>query len=190
MTKETYSQRVVKTKKILKDAFIELYKVKTIDGISVKELTNNVGFNRGTFYIHYDDIYDLLREVEDELLSEFHKVGSKIKDYNISTFSPNEPIPAMLEILKFIKSRSNYFEALLGQNASTSFSIECKNVMKQYIFTKLKIESTRYRDYLLEYITSANVGVIIHWIQTGMKIPPEELALLLSKIIIKGPFNV
>lgn len=190
LPKETDSEKVIKTKKIIKDAFIEIYKLKTIDSISVKEITNKVGFNRGTFYIHYDDIYDLLREVEDEVLSEFHKVGHKIKEYNISHFDPKEPIPAMLEILKYMKSKRNYIEALLGQNGYPSFSIKCKNIMKQYIFTKLKIENEKYSDYLLEYIISGNIGVVIYWVQTGMVIPAEELALLLGKIIIKGPFNI
>lgn len=193
LPKEADSERVIQTKRIIKDAFIELYKVNTIDNISVKELTNKAGFNRGTFYIHYQDIYDLLSEIEEEVLSEFQKLGIKIKDYDISSFDPKEPIPATSEVLKYLKSNRNYMEALLGKNSAPSFSTKWKNIVKQHLLAKLKIENRSYRgysDYLLELILSATIGVVTYWVQTGMKMPPEELALLLSNSIIKGPLNI
>ncbi|MNB83386.1 hypothetical protein D3C81_341580 [compost metagenome] len=62
--------------------------------------------------------------------------------------------------------------------------------MKQYLFSKAIFENKEYNEYLLEFLLSANIGVIVFWVQSGMKISPEELALLLKKMIIKGPLNV
>ncbi len=193
MTKEAGSERAAQTKQIIKEAFIELYRVKAINNISVKELTNRAGFNRGTFYIYYQDIYGLLGEIEEEILQELHKIGNKIKGYDISSFNPDEPLPALLEILKYLKSRNRYIEALLGENGDPSFSVKFKDLMKQYLFAKIKIENKeygQYSEYLLEYMASAYIGTFIYWVQKGMEIAPEELALFLGKIVFKGPVNI
>ncbi|MBY9081167.1 TetR/AcrR family transcriptional regulator C-terminal domain-containing protein [Paenibacillus sp. HN-1] len=191
MSKDTDSERVKMTKKKMKDAFVEILKVKTIDNITVKELTNKVGVNRGTFYIHYQDIYSLWGEIEEETLAEIHKLGSVIKDYELTDAEDlQEPIPATLEVLHYLKSNENYIQALLGQNGMSSFTLKWKAVMKQYLFSKAIFENKEYNEYLLEFLLSANIGVIVFWVQSGMKISPEELALLLKKMIIKGPLNV
>ena len=48
-----------------------------IQDISVKELTELVDINRGTFYLHYDDIYDMLHKVEDEMFPDLMKSWSR-----------------------------------------------------------------------------------------------------------------
>jgi len=78
MTQE--SQRVFETKERIRDAFFELYGMKKIERISIKEITDKAQLNRGTFYVYYKDIYDLLEKTEDELIEE---LMDKIKDIMI-----------------------------------------------------------------------------------------------------------
>ena len=47
---------------------------KSIRDITVKELTQRADVNRGTFYSHYQDIYDMVRQLENELFEEFDGV--------------------------------------------------------------------------------------------------------------------
>ena len=60
------SRKVAETKKQIKQAFFDLYATKKIEHISIKEITDNAHLNRGTFYVYYRDIYDLLERTEDE----------------------------------------------------------------------------------------------------------------------------
>ena len=48
------------TRMNLQEAFWNLYKEKPIEKITIKEVTNLAGYNRGTFYLYYKDIYDML----------------------------------------------------------------------------------------------------------------------------------
>ena len=55
--------RVVKTKKNIKTEMMELLQKKPVEKITVTELASNAFINKGTFYHHYSDIYDLYHEL-------------------------------------------------------------------------------------------------------------------------------
>lgn len=65
--------RVVKTKKNIRDAFLELRKKHTLDEIKVNALCEKAMVNKTTFYNHYQDIYELSDELEKEVLEDFLK---------------------------------------------------------------------------------------------------------------------
>ena len=52
-------RRVRKTKKALRQGLVQLLQEKKLKDITVRELTDAVDLHRGTFYVHYRDIYDL-----------------------------------------------------------------------------------------------------------------------------------
>ncbi|MGN0295047.1 MAG: TetR/AcrR family transcriptional regulator [Lachnospiraceae bacterium] len=60
--------RTVRTKTRIKQTFLELMKKKAFGKITVTEICSSLGINRGTFYLHYQDLYDVLDELEEELL--------------------------------------------------------------------------------------------------------------------------
>ena len=61
--------RIERTRKCIKDAFIELRKTKPIEKITIKELAVLASINKATFYSHYTDIYDLSEQLEKETIS-------------------------------------------------------------------------------------------------------------------------
>lgn len=63
--------RVIKTKKNIRDAFLELRKKHTLDEIKVNALCEKAMVNKTTFYNHYQDIYELSEELETEVLDDF-----------------------------------------------------------------------------------------------------------------------
>ena len=66
MTSSDHRTRV--TKMLIRRAFMDLLKVKPMQSISIKELCEKAGVNRGTFYAHYASVHDLLKQMEDEML--------------------------------------------------------------------------------------------------------------------------
>lgn len=61
--KKSNDLRVVKTKRAIKQAFLEMLKHKELNRITVTELAKIAEINKGTFYLHYSDIYELYDEV-------------------------------------------------------------------------------------------------------------------------------
>ena len=63
--------RVLKTKKNIREAFLELRKNRSLDDIKVNALCEKAMVNKTTFYNHYQDIYELSEELEAEVLDDF-----------------------------------------------------------------------------------------------------------------------
>ena len=55
--------RVKRTKKLIRKGLVELSQTKRINKITVKELTDHIEINRGTFYLHYKDVFDLVESL-------------------------------------------------------------------------------------------------------------------------------
>ncbi|MGI6469353.1 MAG: TetR/AcrR family transcriptional regulator [Syntrophomonadaceae bacterium] len=66
-------RRVRKTKRILKDSLATLLLEKNLNNITVQELVNLADINRGTFYLHYRDLHDMLTQIEAEMLQEMEE---------------------------------------------------------------------------------------------------------------------
>ncbi|MDY4787771.1 MAG: hypothetical protein SO253_00450 [Bacilli bacterium] len=60
--------RIIKTKQNIKEAFFDLCKIKSIDKITIKELSSKAQINKATFYLHYNDIYDLADQIMNEIV--------------------------------------------------------------------------------------------------------------------------
>ena len=70
---EKLDHRVRVTQTLIRKAFTDLLAKKPIESISVKELCQAAGINRGTFYAHYRDLYDLRSHMEDELIADLQQ---------------------------------------------------------------------------------------------------------------------
>lgn len=68
MTQSKTDPRILRTRKLIMDSFIELSRKKEFKEISVKDITTKAMINRATFYYHFEDIYDLLEKVLSEVL--------------------------------------------------------------------------------------------------------------------------
>ena len=76
-------RRVRKTKQQLQDGFIQLRKQKDLKDITVKELCELTDLNRGTFYLHYKDIYDLSEQLLERQNNNFKMVLYNLENKKI-----------------------------------------------------------------------------------------------------------
>ena len=110
-------KRVIRTKALLIRSLSALMKQKNIKDITVKELCEYADINRGTFYLHYKDIYDMLDSIEQELSEKFLQIFQK---YNSET-NEDFPYPLFLEIFKLVDDNAELFRVLIGPNGDISF---------------------------------------------------------------------
>lgn len=153
--------RSQETKERFKKAFFALYAEKKIEKITIKEVADLAGFNRGTFYLYYKSIYDLLQKSEQELLDDF----AKMIDFNVQFYfglidAPDESMqPNSLE-------HTEYIRILNGENGDPRFKSRMKNIIKdtyrKHISQDNSVRVSKF-EYLLEYVVEANISIFQYW---------------------------
>ena len=190
MTQSKQDRRILKTKKEIKQALTELMDEKRFEAITVRDITERANINRGTFYLHYQDKYDLLEQCEEEIIQNIIETVRDVQVYDIEVLIANgKPFPFIVTILEYIQQNAGFLRAILGPNGDPSFQEKLKEVMIQNFFFKklIKDSTTIPIEILTTYISSAHLGVIQQWLNTGMKQSSAEMASILYRIITKGP---
>ena len=91
-------RRVRRTKKLLTQALTELLQKKQINEITVKELTDLADMNRGTFYLYYRDIFDMLEKIEAELFQKLDTIAQSHEHGELT----QQVKPILLDLFHFI----------------------------------------------------------------------------------------
>lgn len=124
-------KRVIKTKKAIKNAFMELRSKKSLEQITVKELCELAYINKSTFYSHYEDIYALSDALEYEMVLEIVSSIPKDLDYNFS----NPEVFTREVTLAFAKHMPQIKLMFTGKN-QTHLAMHLEKIIKQIIFAK------------------------------------------------------
>ena len=82
-TQENRRSRI--TRRVFRESLTELMLEKGMQKISVNEICKRADMNRSTFYAHYEDQFDLLREIEDEFLIALRKTGTESNSQDFAT---------------------------------------------------------------------------------------------------------
>ena len=172
-----------KTKKKICDTYIEIYKNKDINQITIKEITNKAGYNRSTFYIYYKDIYDLHEQIKNNIIN---KAKNGTQKLNNKDFSFKELFKIIMD---FYNKNEKYITTLVTKDNTLAENIkkEIKPVMKKLLKKELNKPED---DYLIEYHISAVFGLINFWINNNKNIKTDELFKLLYKVSTKGVITI
>lgn len=103
MTVVKTDPRILRTRKLIMDSFMELSGKKEFKDITVKDITTEAMINRATFYYHFEDIYDLLEKVLKEVLV----INLEGKVYENSELNEETIIRLFEAITNFQDSLSN-----------------------------------------------------------------------------------
>ena len=105
------------TKDNLRSAFWTLYSSKPIDKITIKEITDLAGYNRGTFYLYYKDVYDIFASIEAELLQASEQILETARESELSGLKNH-----MSMIMELARKYSAYVSVLSWDPSSNQFS--------------------------------------------------------------------
>ncbi len=186
MKESTVDRRIRKTKQQLRQSLTALLKEKPIQDITVRELADLADINRGTFYLHYRDVYDLLNQIEEELLGELESVLEKYQPGNII---PNIS-KIFTEVYELVQRNSEIVGILMGDNGEWNFINRLNQILREKCLRDwvehFRAESHETFDTYYVFIISGCMGLVQYWLANGMKETPQELAELTEQIIMNG----
>ena len=118
MEQSSTARRVRTTKKQLRLALMALLAENRAKSISVRELTERADINRGTYYIHYRDVGDLLQRLEDEKAD---RLTAQCKAHKPQD-SNWEQFPFLRDLYRFILDNADLCRVLLGPNGDIAYT--------------------------------------------------------------------
>lgn len=177
-------RRVSKTKMLLKNSFIELLKTTNINKISITDLTEKANINRGTFYLHYTDIDDLIKQLEEEAIKGINDAIEK----NVDHLLAREYYYPIFEVTTYAKQNKDFFKYMMGENGDLNFVKKIKASMIEVFYKYLapafqKIEDPIILASLASFIITGGIGAFIDWINTDCLYSASKIVKELDAII-------
>jgi len=178
---EKENRKIRYTKMVLRDSIIELMKTKSILNITIKDICELADISRSTFYAHYKDQYDLLRQIEVETFTYFENMLNNYKDIN----SKEEITQMVAEMLTYIANNRNSIQVLLSENGDINFQKKVfqhftnhKQLTKYFLEKRQDNETNAFNSVFLVY---GSIGLVQYWLKNNQSIPIPKLAKIMLK---------
>jgi AcrR family transcriptional regulator len=185
MEKKKSDRRANYTRMVLRESFIELLREKHISKITIKEICEKADVNRGTFYFHYRDQYDLLEQMEQELICDINKYLDELRFDK----DESEALQMMTKIFEYIIKNDKLCTVILSDNCDIDFKKEIMMLVQKQYLTEWT-NNNKIDDEIIEYIysfaTNGSIGVIQNWLQSGMKKSAHDMAEIMLKMTKQG----
>lgn len=169
------------TKSNLREAFWKLYTQKAIEKITIQEITTLAGYNRGTFYLYYKDVYDLLEQIEEELLGKIRCVieGSLTEE---DSFDLSRQMGVLVELMQ---THSRYAAVLLSDRGDPSFTRRLKELIWP-LLNRFFVPSQGHSPYemglLAEFYLSGILAAVSKWSEDPQLSIDQFIAFMLPNI--------
>jgi AcrR family transcriptional regulator len=177
--------RIFKTKKAIKKAFFDLVSEKTFEKVAISDIADKAMINRATFYLHYQDKYDLLNNLENEVLNDIEKISSIVtRKYILICTNQGLVFPHVKKMLSYVEANPQFFNLVANDSIGLPFYHKIGEKISKKIFEEipeLKSDQTLWK-YMQNVIISAYSSIINQWIKNDRKESKEEIALLITKL--------
>ncbi|KXB36886.1 TetR/AcrR family transcriptional regulator [Aerococcus christensenii] len=181
-------QRNTLTKEKIKNAFCQLLIDKGMDALTVSDISRLADINRGTFYLHYVDKYDLLKKLEDNIIEDLEVILLDEDQLSNTTEPTLFPYQSVYNALTYVKNDFPFIHALASPNGDPMFVTRFKQVLILVFEKKIRsfpniwqYENTLPSDYAQEILISGIMGIIQLWIKKGGEEPIEQIAQIITK---------
>ena len=174
-------QRRTLTKRLIREAMLTLLKTQSIQDITVRELCDAAGVNRTTFYNHYDGVYEVLGEIEENFLLQLADEGGFTHGHL--------DLPQHIERLcERLQKNKDIALLLLTNNADPNFSSKLMKLHACGPVWSATISSYSPAEYelLAQFIGGGAFAMVCHWLESGCQQTPKQVAALMTKVIQNG----
>lgn len=175
----------VRSRQMIKTAFVELLSAKDIDKITVVDIVNRADLSRNTFYAHYQDVYAIMEEIENDFLI-------KLDVYMDESIAKNEidnPLPLLLRIAHFIDKDKEINRILITNKNAAAFLDKLKAVFVERVIDN--IDTVAIKDKMgflvyMEFVASGAIGLYQIYLKDEIDMSLEDISKAINRIFIAG----
>ncbi|WEK54136.1 MAG: TetR/AcrR family transcriptional regulator [Candidatus Cohnella colombiensis] len=174
--------RVLRTRKLIMDSFIELSGRQEFKDITIKDITTEAMINRATFYYHFEDIYDLLEKV----LSEVLLVNLNYEIYKNDELNEETFISIFKAITHFQKSLSNRCHRGYEDTIARIIREQLEIIFYKLLLKQNKTEEDEAVKITAVLLSWGIYGTSVEWRRNSKEILPEQYIKSAIPYIITG----
>ena len=189
-------RRTARTRAALRDALAaEITATGALSQVTVTAVADRAGITRRTFYSHYRDIPSMVAAVEDEALLELGTRARAIAQVTLPELEEAihnfEPSPGTIEALEYFQGEGAHLVPLLGEGGDPAFVEKIKAMVREVVMERalhgFQPLALHVFDYYLTFVISAEVGVLVRWLSTGMVEEPKIMACMMTALMFVRP---
>ena len=169
---DSESRRVRMTKRMLKDALMELMEEKPLAAVSVTDLCQLADVNRSTFYSYYNDTIELLDEIKQDILAQ---IPAPSHEHPLRG-NDEELFCAFTDFFEYVRTHAKDFRLMLHAG-DARFSEQLVEIILKYFRnpeTEIGTETMIRWGYL--YAIYGSIGMMRDWIDNGFPVSSKEFA--------------
>lgn len=171
-------KRIRRTKKLLRQALTRLMGQKDFQSITVTDVVREADINRGTFYVHYRDIYDLREKIENEMIGNFRAMIEDIRPDDLNSSMG----PVLVRAVDYLEENREIVCALTGSSTQDSFGSKMMNVIEDCWMAALP-NGTTEDIYIARFVATGLVGALGRWVRDPKTFSKKEIIALMVRIL-------
>lgn len=170
-------KRIRRTKKLLRQALTRLMQQKDFKSITVTDVVREADINRGTFYAHYRDVYDLRERIEAEMIADFRGMIASLRPSETASLQP-----VLSRAVDYLEENREIVTALTQVSGGDGFGKKLIGVLEE-----CRLEGMPFRSvedvYVARFLATGMVGMLEKWITESQPIPKNEMITLMMRVL-------
>ncbi len=174
------------TASLMDQALLLLLEKKDLEFITVKEICKKAGVNRSTFYLHYENVYELLEEAAERLHQEFLQSFPR-SEIRFATKEEAFLITDefVLPYLHFVKKNKRVLKVIREKPQLFNVHAAYRTLYETVFYPALEPFNVPEEEkvYVLEYFTQGVVAIIHKWTESDCETDPKEILRIIRQCI-------
>ncbi len=189
-------RRITRSKCALRDALVELIEERGLANFSASDLCSRANLNRGTLYNNFGDKDGLLAALEADIMADlesFQAEMQKLTLKDVLRYRVNkQPMPFLVNLFDYLREQGDFLHAVMGSKGDPSFGPRvrdavCTEIIQTILHERYRNNPAPFVQYYVAFYASAYLGVITHWIETGMKESSQDMARIAMRLFFIKP---
>lgn len=170
--------RILRTRQLLKEAFVDLLQEMDIEKITVNRIAERSTINRVTFYLHYRDIPDMMEKMAEEMIEDIQNALNRKQP--IPTPEDGKGSSVLVSLLELFADNAHFYKVVLGLRRTPVFTERLLKMLSETVILevekKSKLKVGIEKDIASWYGSAALIGTIVAWLRNDLPYTPQYLA--------------
>lgn len=189
------NQGYQRTHRNIRECVYRLLQEKPVEQITIGEICQKVGINRSTFYAHFQDVYEVMElineELNEELVEQYQRKALADQSEGMGPLDLNRR-DYMLIHLEHLRKYDWFYLMLLRDPSNILMQQSIRALQKDISDPLLRQVGVDEKDaiYYFRFVTAGFFAVIQQWLEGGCREEPERIAMIIENMQPAMPKNV